>query len=84
VWLQVPVKEARKVARAEANGKELRKNFKEPADPDTPVTALNVELTRDLTKDAGAVDLTFWDAKSQLTDRVRVTIVCVKCSSQEN
>lgn len=59
VWLPVPVKDARKIARVEANGKEVRKTFKDGGDPETPITTMSVELTRELTKDAGALDLTF-------------------------
>jgi hypothetical protein len=83
VWLQVPVKDARKVAKVEANGKELRKQFMESGDGNAPISALNVELTRDLTKDPGSIDLTFWDARGQLTGETRVTITCGKCSAQE-
>jgi hypothetical protein len=82
VWLPVSVKDARLIARVEADGKALRKRF-EPSNDGKPVTTLQVELTREVTKESGTLDLSFLDDTGKNIGQARVTITCTKCGPKE-
>ena len=77
VWIEVPIKDASKVASVEANQLTLHYQIPPNDDEGNPPKSIKVQVTRDLTARPGTVDLTVFDKDSKPINVIRLHISSV-------